>query len=131
LNDNAILKQGKSYMKNSNRFARSAVGGILASWASSVLADNVKALNFAATNSHFINGVKALAQGNLVEADRQFRGKETELALGGFYLDLNTAGLQIQAGQFLIAWEKAYAKALKDEINIEKRIREACPNLYK
>ena len=101
-------KRGQSYLK-SPRFFGSAVGAIMAGWASNALAETTGALNVAGNSQHFRRGVGYLAAGDLTAAEKEFFGDSNEGGLGGFMYDLIKEGYPKAALQF----QDAYYKTLK------------------
>lgn len=109
-------KRGQSYLK-SPRFSSMAVGAIMASWASSALAETSGALNVAANSQHFRRGVAYLAEGNLAAAEKEFFGGGDEGGLGGFMNDLIKEGYKFAALEFQHAYYESLRRAKENVRN--------------
>jgi RHS repeat-associated protein len=101
-------KRGQSYLK-SPRFFGTAVGVIMAGWASNALAETPGALNVAGNSQHFRRGVGYLAAGDMAAAEKEFFGGSDEGGLGGFMNDLIKEGYYRAALNF----QHAYYESLK------------------
>ena len=102
--------QGQSYLKGPG-FNSLAVGAILATWASGALSEAQGALAVAADSQHFRNGIRALSEGNLALADREFFGPGDARGSYSFYADLVDKGLHKPAAWFEIEYYKALEEA--------------------
>lgn len=111
-------KRGQSYLKGP-RFFSTAVGTVLAGWASSALAESIGALNTAGNSQHFRKGVGYLAEGNVPAAERAFFGADNEGGLGGFMNDLIKEGYEKAALNFQHHYYEAKQRA-------EENVRTSC-----
>jgi hypothetical protein len=108
-----IVKQGKNYRRTRGNWINTVVGAALASAASDALAQPIETMNLAGDSTNFRNGVRALAEGDLQRAERNFFGEggRDAASLGGFQGEvLAKLGLN-HAAQFAAAYALAEQRA--------------------